>query len=337
MNTNTGYSSGFENNKDYIQYVCSKDIREYLYEINFRITDVQAFFLIDHCTHINFEEKLTALKSLYAECEDFVIDAEICGEDNTFKRFFREAIKGREKSHTAFYDNSEGKYLYAVYKREKCYNQPRNHIYLREGYVTDITTALNELTFKDCDYIKIVKIRTGTIHERNCPEVAVAYYSQDKVLLEIDDNYANYSCYQDFCIYLPLPFKRGDILALKDNYRNEENQGCFVYDSCSLKSASDIKNSYDFTDNYLLLYKEAFGYPFADTFINTFDCEYSRIPLSEDEQKLKPFSLFLKEVINIGETIEWFNFIDNQNRKQKLHGLVEQYIPEIIEDSRIEL
>jgi hypothetical protein len=54
MNTNTGYSSCFENNKDYIQYICSKDIREYLYEINFRITDVQAFFLIDHCTHINF-------------------------------------------------------------------------------------------------------------------------------------------------------------------------------------------------------------------------------------------------------------------------------------------
>lgn len=87
----------------------------------------------------------------------------------------------------------------------------------------------------------------------------------------------------------------------------------------------------------MLLYKNASGYPFLDTYFNLFDCEYSRFPLEDDEQKLKAFSLFLKGVTDIGETIECFDFIDGKIRKEKLRGLVEQYIPEVIENSKVDL
>ena len=337
MNNNNSYEAESDALPDYIRYVCSRDIREYLYEINFRITDLQAFFFIDSCTHVSYEEKLEALRYLLAKCEDFAVHNNTTDKKGSFKNLLSEVIKGREKSLADFKDNSNSNFLYAVYGRFECINRALDHFYKGLGYFSSIDAALNAPSYKDCDYIKIEKLHIGVTPEGSSCEVAVAYYSKDKVLLEIDDNYGDYASYQDFCIYLPLPFQKGDILTYTDNYRIEDHRGNYVYDSCTLKDSSNIRDSYDFSDNALLLYKNSLGYPFLDNSFNLFDCEYSRIPLEEDEQKLKNFSLFLKGVTDIGETIECFDFIDIKIRKQKLRGLVEQYIPEVIENSKITL
>ncbi|MBP3267190.1 MAG: hypothetical protein J6M07_02550 [Ruminococcus sp.] len=295
MKQNSSYSSKPDDISDYISFICSRDIREYLYEINYRITDFQAFFLIDSCTHINYEEKLNALKQLYARCEDFVIHTDSSDKRCTFKNLLAEVINGREKSLPDFENNSNRSFIYAVYGRFNVCNRPTDHFYRIIGYFTSVDAALSEPSFEDCDYIRIEKLHVGVIPEKTSIEVAVAYYSMDRNLLEIDDNQRDYASYQDYCIFLPLPFHKGDIVCHTDNYREEDNRGSYIYDSCSLKDSSDIRYGYDFSDNVLLLYDISSGYPFVDSHFNIFDYEYSRVPLEGDEQNSRRSACFLKE------------------------------------------
>ncbi|MDY6470995.1 MAG: hypothetical protein SPK70_08025, partial [Succinivibrio dextrinosolvens] len=55
----------------------------------------------------------------------------------------------------------------------------------------------------------------------------------------------------------------------------------------------------------------------------------------DDELKLKPFSLFLKGVFKIDETLKWMNHLDDKIKKNRLKGLVEQYIPEVLEATAV--
>ena len=57
---------------DYIRFVNSRDIREYLYEKKYCLSGEQKLFLIDKCYRIPLEERLIALESLLAAPDETV-------------------------------------------------------------------------------------------------------------------------------------------------------------------------------------------------------------------------------------------------------------------------
>lgn len=57
---------------DYIRFVNSRDIREYLYEKEYCLNGEQKLFLIDKCYRIPLEERLIALESLLAAPDEMV-------------------------------------------------------------------------------------------------------------------------------------------------------------------------------------------------------------------------------------------------------------------------
>ena len=77
---------------DFIRFVNSRDIREYLYELDYCLSGEQKLFLVDKCYRIPLEERLFALEELLAEPD----------EEVTIRHpdFFVEQPKDGDKSET---------------------------------------------------------------------------------------------------------------------------------------------------------------------------------------------------------------------------------------------
>ncbi len=105
MNNAKQYASVFDGEADYIGYVNSRDIREYLYAVDYRLTDLQAFCLVDSCTHISYAQKLKALNRLLDECTDISINIMVFREIKSLKALIRYTILGRRKA-LADFENS---------------------------------------------------------------------------------------------------------------------------------------------------------------------------------------------------------------------------------------
>lgn len=313
---------------DYIKYVRSRDIREYLYEINYELSELEAFYIVDSCTHITFDEKLKLLEQLYSEGKDTELNIINYRDIRSLKDLLQSVIAGRMKSLSEFKISLEHQAIFKVCHRAKAY--PHSYLYIEDGYYQELEAALSAVNAEDYDYIRVEKIKLGKLPPHSGPVLATAYFNKNRELLEIDDYRNYYHGYQDVCINIPVPFYKGDILVFTDNFRDEDKSYNFIYDSCSFQK-KNIKSGSDFSDNTLLIYKIALGYPFLETYFNMFDYEYSRSHLQDDELKLKPFSLFLKGVCKIDETLKWMNHIDDEIKKNRLKGLVEQYVPEVLE------
>lgn len=321
-------------NPDYIKYVRSRDIREYLYEINYELSELEAFYIVDSCTHITFDKKLKLLEQLHSDGKDTELNIINYRDIRSLKSLLQSVIAGRMKSLSEFKISLEHQAIFKVCHRAKSYPRKNSYLYIEDGYYQELDAALSAVKAEDYDYIRVEKIKLGTLPPHSEPVLATAYFNKNRELLEIDDNSNYYPSYQDVCINIPVPFYKGDILIFTDNFRDEDKSYNFIYDSCSFQE-KNIKSGSDFSDNTLLIYKIALGYPFLDTSFNMFDYEYSRNYLQDDELKLKPFSLFLKGVCKIDETLKWMNHLDDKIKKNRLKGLVEQYIPEVLEATAV--
>ena len=334
-NTNKKSFGLFSKEKtDYIKYVRSRDIREYLYEINYELSELEAFYLVDSCTHITFDEKLKLLEQLHSEGKDTELNIINYRDIRSLKDLLQSVITGRMKSLSDFKIYSEPQAIFKVCHREKSYPRKNSYLYFEDGYYQKLDEALSAVKAEDFDYIRVEKIKLGTLPPHSEPVLATAYFNKNRELLEIDDNSNYYPGYQDVCINIPVPFYKGDILVFTDNFRDEDQSYSFIYNSCSFQG-KNIKSGSDFSDNTLLIYKIALGYPFLDTSFNMFDYEYSRSYLQDDELKLKPFSLFLKGECKIDETLKWMTYLDDKIKKNRLKGLVEQYVPEVLESTAV--
>lgn len=235
---------------DYIYFINSRDIREYLYSLNYELTGEQKLFLIDNSCRVTFEEKIAALESLLDGPDEEVIIRNDLFMKNKDNKDSKKAVEKNE--HRSLHDMVTRLIRYyrklqdlfrqndknCFYEIFTCEDGFRKHseacfhdldcamAYCRHNYSED--NSDDNYCDKHNFAIKITKRYMETspdIDSFRAEKYITAAFSRDLQLYSLQEqaviSETEFS-YKDstdgLIIYLPMPFRRGDILTRsKDN------------------------------------------------------------------------------------------------------------------------
>lgn len=230
---------------DYIYFINSRDIREYLYNINFHLNGEQKLFLIDKCYRITLDEKIEAFKSLLKENDEKVIIRNPCywiRKDTSCSknRLEDEVISLHEfvfsllKHYQNLTDLLKIKDNKSYYRISYLDLNDSEEYFEIEFSFTDFDSAVSYLKeqYLNEQKITVVKIQKIFFFDANshqgktdntCRQI-VAYLNADLKILNIygsritDEPYEDYTT-DSLMIYLPTPFRCGDILTCSADAR----------------------------------------------------------------------------------------------------------------------
>ncbi|SKA58063.1 hypothetical protein SAMN02745213_00332 [Succinivibrio dextrinosolvens DSM 3072] len=295
---------------DFIRYVNSKDIRHYLYDIDYKLSPDQKIFIVLACSFIGVDEKVKALESYLQSSDDLPLTS-ITDEINyselvgiTSHEFIRRYISD-VKAMTAFMkDYSQGYFYQAKIEYES--NSDSDLL----GYFKSFQSCFDavqkyskENQMGDNERFRIEKILFDDAYycgDNYLSGSSYCFYSNNLQLMDIyvyDNNCKTYGVGIDgMYIGIPMPFKRGDIVTLGRNHSS-------VYLGYHPEKPEDYKQGRSFGD---ILY---YGiYPFATGFRSgwgipfSYELEYANLSLLHgNELKLIPLSKYLKGEIEVDE------------------------------------
>ncbi|MBE6424194.1 cyclic-phosphate processing receiver domain-containing protein [Succinivibrio dextrinosolvens] len=319
---------------DYIRFVNSRDIREYLYEIDYKLSGEQKLFLVDKCYRIPLEEKLEAMKLLLdAPDEDVTIRHPSFfkkqpkdGDKNEFESL-HELTKGIIENYSVLIELLKAKEPECYYE-VRILEKDRTEFYSFASFPSfedALNGYLEEYSSEDREYVSVVQFSKNYLlgfqkknrRRKSDGKYIRAFFDSDLKLMHIYDNECLpqerfYYTTDKLFIYLPMPFKAGDILVnskdcvyagVTHGFNCDYELGSpFVVESFNpderlLKGidCSDISCYCFYFDNlnqYHLV---------SEVNVHNYDLEYYRKPLKDKERFLRIFSLRLKDKFSVSD------------------------------------
>ena len=314
---------------DCIKYVNSRDVRKYLYKIDFKLNVEQQLFLIVMCDFITLKEKLAALEELLNSSEDAPmtsISNPVFSESLglTVHEFIRRYLADK-KAILSFIKEASSDYFYEAEHLER-HLKDFQHIGFYSNYDNALEAIREYAEDEDIgvvqDYYRIRKyVFSECVKDTDGPvgDVAECILSKNAEVITVD---CHSGCGMNLYgvdvsamhISLPMPFKRGDIVkkagipygALLRSIHPEYA----VFLSYTPAGKEDLKDYHDGTDIlYWGLFPVENGFYKDHSWLN-YDLEYADkdelegincklIPLSEMIKGNLPPDLFYSAVRTI--------------------------------------
>ena len=310
---------------DYIRFVNSRDIREYLYEQQYCLSGEQRLFLIDKCYRIPLEERLLAFESLLLTPDEML----------TIRNpvFFKEQLKDDEKNEKeSLHELTKGilenyRTLIKILKTEETYSYYEVRVlekgcsefysFARFPSFDAAVTGYQQEYSDDSNSVVVVRLskyyfsRTKDSHGYIKDKYVEAFFDSDLRLMHIYDKEClpqerlNYTT-DKLLVYLPMPFKSGDILVNSSECVYAGHTKGFQYDygagapfvAVSFIPDAKVTRGMDSSDiNCYCYYFNRFSQYLLTSEVNVhnYDLEYYRKPLVGKERFLRIFGLRQKD------------------------------------------
>lgn len=294
---------------DFIQFVNSKDIRKYLYDIDYKLSVDQMIFVVLRCMFISVEKKIEALLEIKNSTKNVALTS--IGKDSYFKelsgifayefidryidniqrqlKLMKSATDDTFYEVRSMYEDDCGDFSHYAYFRtyDKCIDGIKSD---RELLEANSFFEIIKHSFSNPEYIdsKCIVSRNFEVMEL---EVHQSYGEYDN-----DPSAYLYDSVQ--FISLPMPFKHGDIVkacCAPYYYRFRNNSNC-VFIGYRPSKAEDFKSHRDGGDIlFFAYYATDCGFGQSDGSPFSYELEYATPdPKNEEDQKLILLSDFIK-------------------------------------------
>ncbi len=310
---------------DFIRFINSRDIREYLYSIDYQLSLEQKLFVVDKCYRIPLSEKLLAFEEILKEKDENILIRSSCLYNKDTKDYERVSLHEMTRSLIRHYDFLQNKLLSdepLSYYKLSILESDRDY-YISAGKFPDFKHVFDYcreqyIECPDYDYLKAFAIKkqyfdgTSDHHGNIQNKTIIANYNATGELLNIDGDFTcgdwnTFLTTDDLLIYLPMPFEKGDIAI------NSEDR-LLKFSSSSFINSYDPKTPYVLSGTFIPDEKLSKGYDSSD--INTYcyyldkyrdclltsevnehlyDIEYYRKPVTGKFKLLKVISSILKK------------------------------------------
>ncbi len=311
---------------DCIQYVNSKDIRQYLYDTDYKLSLDQSIFIICNCRFISIEQKIDALILLKSCSEDIPLSS--IGKDSYYSDLsgvsaheFIDGLIGSlnrnirlltEESAECFYKVEA---LYAALRGSCEYS---DYAYFRT-YKQCLEAIKNDPeSFDDCISIKIRKQRFSAKRTFECE----AFLTKDLKLMDVSSSDSiQYECAQ--FISLPMPFKQGDLIKRRIYPKTELFLNKSVFMGYRPSKSEDYRSHRDGSDILYFGYvATAEGFELTDGSPFLYDLEYlSPDPADTEDRKLVLISKFIKGEIGLDIFYNEMKYLDEKSHLASLKAI----------------
>ncbi len=315
-----------------LDFVNSKDIRDYLKKIDYRCNPLEASWLIYQSRNNTIEEKMEAWKWLIDNTDDCEVPDRInCTYRKSLHDTLREYMDMIEIRIARFYE--EGKnvaYSYRyIFPGCKIWTEGENLFSSPEICWDCIEDELDEDEFSSLSKVIITK----NVIDMGSASVSIHFNSRKKIMgvqdISIDDEESDLSCFffAGMWFNFPVPFKKGDVVVKFDEQKYSGqgfNEGPFVLDNIipwyieSLDSKgkdnyiSGIKG--DVTDmNAWGYFQDENGRIYNKVIFNYMDLELYKGPYNGNRRLLKALSNYIKGKINIELLLAAYEYITHSN------------------------
>lgn len=311
---------------DYIRYIASKDVRQYLYDIDYKLSADKVIFVVLSCSFISVDEKVKAL-DYYLQSSDAVPLTSITDESFsetiglTSHEFIRRYKSDVEAMAEFMKANTSGYFYQARIMYEG--NSEPNLIGCFKTYKScfeAITKYSEENEMESNERLRIDKFPFDDDDSGNgenyLSDSNYCLFSNNLELMDIyvyDNNCKTYGVGIDgMYVGIPMPFKKGDIVSLGRDING-------VYLGYHPEKPEDYKTGRSYGDILLYgIYAEEYGFDGGYGIVFNYDVEYKDPALlSGDDLKLIPLSKYLKGEIDSDELYRNVRIIELKKEKEK--------------------
>ncbi len=335
------------NNILFSSFINSNDIRNYLREINYNFSPLEASWIIWHCKHLSLDEKHSHWKYIIDTTEDMPFETSE-SKGNSFHEFLKRYMSTERKYLDIFINSNKAFYKYEVkvtQSDEYCYIDKNDCCF--SSYETCLKAAKDDSTdyssseFKDFEVRIIRKEIDSTINYNNRIELYLnkhfkINHMDTHGIPEIDT--ATLISFECMWFSFPTPYKKGDIIYGKFSTPDSIRTGPMVLNySASEWYTSKNRKGRDVTDMWMNGYfQDSNGNIYNQSSSNNY-MDYEYYPSENLTGKLKillALSNFLKGNIDISLFVRAYHQIlleesvkDNSpweytEEKLKLSGLL---------------
>lgn len=257
-----------------INLIPSKDLRDYLKEINHTFTDFEKATLIFQNRFLNKDQKHEELKKISQTTSN-----------QELKKQLQESLQYENQFYKDFFENNEEKYTYTVQKNHEVF-----------AYFKYCQEALDFIESFDLNKIKNLEIRKyqkqGFISEEENRCIAAVCINLNGEIERIlcdgnakENRWFNTDCFEVHYVYIPSYFHKGDCVR---NVRTNAFS-ILLEDDQDLLKFLDTAKKRGWKPHFVeTTYK---GYTLKDgywelSFLNLSELELARIPISSRKQRL---------------------------------------------------
>lgn len=335
------------------QFINSKDIREYLENLNYQFTIPEAAFLIYQSHYTTLNEKITAWREIIQTMPDCALSGEMHSPLDSFHDFLREYISLQQKQIELFYQEENAVYRYSEHESATCDTWDENGWSREYEIFSDFSSCLfhqrlfsppesfNKVAFRKQTFFQFTENKMDTHSET---EISLIMDSDFRILSVDSKGILNNheseieSVFRKMYFEFPTPFQRGDIVI--DRIRQSSpcvltyihTKDLFKIQNISLKSKYIIelekelekkrahKDTSDMT--YCALYETSFGL-YEDNTWNYLNLEKYREPLKKHYRLLQPVSNALSsgKPIDIEKLCNTYSLDLQEVHRSKLQNL----------------
>lgn len=302
---------------DVFRYVNSKDIRNYLRQIKYNFSSIEAAWLIFQCKELSYLQKKDAWKELITVMPDMETPKRMNSVPQKSLHFLLKRymeIVERELEEFVNVDNS-GTYIYSysyLYKRDKMWSEEYETPYSSyerciKAYREEVE-ELDEIHFPEGTGVVKYRIRKQLLDN---PDVVYEMeFAPDGELFQIlryfgrtEDEYDILDAFEGWWFDFPTPFEKGDIVWIPCEGVNSQLYGFrpFVLKGLSTWNPLEfVRNSGDNSDmNGYGFFVGGNGSVYQEVMQNYMDLEYYNGPFHKNEKILPALSQFVKGEIEI--------------------------------------
>lgn len=287
---------------DVFSFINSRDIRDYLKQIEYRFNSLEVAWLIWQCRSMSYEDKKVAWQEVINTMTDCKVES-------------RANVKGWDSLHSMLrqYISEMDSIIHDFYSKQKdCVFMYRflckGDMEWCENYQTvfaslDECKAALEAELSDCYEVLEYEIRKQSLLDVN--EYCEVSFTADGQIIQVDcapmvEEQADIlrCSFEGMWFVFPTPFKTGDIV--KENRGDYavrwDCDGGFVLKGLSTWNASDeIRKNGDITDmNGYGYFVNPDGTVYQEVMYNYMNLEYYNGPYEKNERILKAISMNLK-------------------------------------------
>lgn len=308
---------------DIFRFINSKDIREYLKNINYQFSSLETAWLIYQCRDATIEEKHRAWEEVIRTMPDCRIEKRMnTMPQESLHAFLQEYMQIEDELIDAFGEDHPSEPWHVnkpfVYRFNYLYDVGEGE----ESTVFSHFDALFELMAEPKEYITGIQVTKMQIDNTSCscearmdPEFHFMEISPRGLLNEHQAE-IYFEVFFGLWFDFPTPFKRGDIVWNPDRYF----EGPLVLEHVNLEGIdcdrikTHIRKNGDWSD---MAYRTYFLSPgegvYIETGANYMDLEYYPKELKDTEQALLPISEFLQGKVGIDYCCQKYHKVFGEN------------------------
>jgi hypothetical protein len=301
-------------------FVNSKDIREYLEEINYKPTAPEAAWLVWQSKNHTVKEKHDFWRHILDTTEDCAIpSAKFAIEQPPLHEFLRRYMEIEDNLISAFYKEGEDAvYSYRMYFGDGECRQWYNVSAVFRSFDEAYSHSQDDGEPPYADFIEFVKTYVGkeekTIIVRFNPQKEIVLVDEMNCFDEKDSEIVSFG-FQEMSLSFPLPFKKGEILK---RVRGLYNRPSYHYTTYVFDS---VVNEHDYTVIKGYIVDENGGVHYEGVHFYM-EMERVSLPLEDENKILRPISKYLSGEIDLVLLLGAYRHILSSNEAD----MVDQYL-----------